>query len=171
MHKLFVLSLIAILLVTGCQPSENAVNTVMVQTQTAIPASTATSAPASAADKYMLEIIPLYLAYTDAYKVLLVYLQTATADPTTSWTDGYISATNDLQATADELSSLTPPAKEVETLDQLTKRLSRETAAMIRHMNGFYLEGDLNEANLALKSIENIRMIFGLMDGEIKKNT
>jgi hypothetical protein len=171
MNKLFALSLIAILLVTGCQSSENAVNTATAQTQTAIPTTTATPIPAEGANKYMLEIVPLYLAYTDAYKVLLVYLQTATADPTTSWTDGYMNSTNDLQIAADKLSSLTPPAKEVETLDQLTKRLSRETTAMISHMNSFYLEGNLNEADLALKSIENIRIIFGLMNDEIEKNT
>ena len=171
MNKLFTLSLIAILFVAGCQPSENAVNIIVVQTQAAIPTTNVTPMPAYGTNEYMLEIVPLYLAYTDAYKVLLVYLQTATASPTTSWTDGYISATNDLQSAADKLSRLTPPAKEVEELDQLAKKLSNETTSMIGHMNGFYLEGNLDEAELALKSTEKIKELFLLMNDEVEKNT
>jgi len=170
-NKLVSFSLLVILLIAGCQPSENAVNTAMAQTQAAIPTATVTPSPATATDEYMQEIVALYVAYTDAYKVLLVYLQTATANPTTSWADGYINATNDLQTAANKLSGLNPPAKDVETLDQLTKRLSRETTVMITHMNGFYLEGNLSEADLALTSIESIKKIFLLMKDEIEKNS
>ncbi len=170
MKNFFPLFLIAFLFVAGCQPSENAVNTAAAQTQAAIPTATATPVPVYGADEYMLEIAPLYMAYNDAYKVLFVYLQTATADPAPSWTEGYVNAANDLQTAADKLSGLTPPVKEVETLDQLAKRLSRETAALIDHLNGFYLEGNLDEGDLALSSVENIKKLFLLMNDEIEKN-
>ncbi len=168
MKKFFPLFLIAFLFVAGCQPSENAVNTAAAQTQAAIP--TVTPTPVYGANEYMQEIVPLFMAYNDAYKILLVYLQTATANPAPSWVDDYKSATNELQATADELSSLTPPTKEVEMLDQLTKRLSRETAALIDHLNAFYLEGNLDEGDLALTSVETIKKLFILMNDEIEKN-
>jgi len=151
----------------ACSPSENSGQTASAETQANRPVTPIpTSTPAYTQADYLSDAENLLLDWSNAYSEFNEFLQNRQnneEDP--EWKTSFVEKVSKMQKAGEELGKLTPPTEALDQLDQDLKTLSYEIGVYVIAENGYWLDKNTNQNDIALQHLETIvELQLSIMD-------